>query len=543
MREVAEREYSCWVRVLLIIAIWAACYLPALGVQEFKSEEMTRVAPALVMLDGGSWWQPQLYGQPYHNKPPGINWSIAASMSMLGRRDEVGARAAGVLATLVLALAFALAPQPWIGPRGRLLAASAWLVNLATLEKGRLSEIEALLVPATGLALVAWIVGFSRGALWMGWIAMAPPLAVTLLLKGPMALPAFYLPIVFCLWRTGRWTALFAPAHWIAAVLAVAPLAVWMVFKPVAASVASAAPDVWGTWIQQLAIRFNIAGDAQLGRWAWAVVQFPLLLLPWGILIARWWHPRALARLEPSSAQAFRGLRDGGLVCYALFCLMPELRSRYLLPLVPLSCWLIAWQLERQPLPSWLERIWRGLVVLGAVLGPAVLFAAIGLVQHDALSGVVILIVALGGCVVAVMFVGYRHAAWGATALALGTAWLAALVIANYGALAPIKHAFEDQRPAARALDHRLPAGETLYMIHPGAQGRENFLLYFKRPVQFVARGTVLDGAARYLLVQERDELDWLSAETEAAGLRLECLLTLDQGIPGRWRMLRRSRR
>ena len=87
-----------------VFLLWAGIYLPGLGTLELKGEEPRRSLPAIAMLDTGNWLVPQLNGKPYLSKPPLVNWLIAASMHVTGRRDEYAARLPSVLAMLALFL-------------------------------------------------------------------------------------------------------------------------------------------------------------------------------------------------------------------------------------------------------------------------------------------------------------------------------------------------------------------------------------------------------------------------------------------------------
>ena len=77
---------------LIVVMIWAAIFLPALGATEFKGEEGRRAIPAVNMLRTGNWVLPTISGRDYYNKPPFINWVIAASFLITGRIDELAAR-------------------------------------------------------------------------------------------------------------------------------------------------------------------------------------------------------------------------------------------------------------------------------------------------------------------------------------------------------------------------------------------------------------------------------------------------------------------
>src|SRR3954469_21071326 len=95
---------------VLVLAVWAAIYLPALGSFEIKSEEGRRILPAITMLETGNYVVPQIGSDTYFSKPPLVNWLIAASFKIFGR-SEWAARLPSVLAILAVAIAFVTVAQ------------------------------------------------------------------------------------------------------------------------------------------------------------------------------------------------------------------------------------------------------------------------------------------------------------------------------------------------------------------------------------------------------------------------------------------------
>src|SRR5688572_4177884 len=87
-------------QVLLVLAVWAAIYLPALGSLEIKGEEGRRILPALTMLETGNYVVPYVGGEPYLRKPPLVNWLVAGSFKLFGVRNEWAARLPSTLCVL-----------------------------------------------------------------------------------------------------------------------------------------------------------------------------------------------------------------------------------------------------------------------------------------------------------------------------------------------------------------------------------------------------------------------------------------------------------
>jgi 4-amino-4-deoxy-L-arabinose transferase-like glycosyltransferase len=69
--------------LLIVILVWAALYLPALGSLAIKGEEGRRILPGITMLQTGNYLIPQVGGETYFRKPPLINWLVAASFKSL----------------------------------------------------------------------------------------------------------------------------------------------------------------------------------------------------------------------------------------------------------------------------------------------------------------------------------------------------------------------------------------------------------------------------------------------------------------------------
>src|SRR3954465_13603169 len=107
----------------LVIACWAAIYLPGLGSLEIKGEEGRRILPAVTMLDSGNYLVPQVGSEPYFRKPPLVNWLFWASFKFTGIRNEWTARLPSGVLVLLVALAFLTIARASLGAVGSLMAA------------------------------------------------------------------------------------------------------------------------------------------------------------------------------------------------------------------------------------------------------------------------------------------------------------------------------------------------------------------------------------------------------------------------------------
>src|SRR2546430_6792280 len=78
--------------LFVVLLVWAAIYLPALGSIAIKGEEGRRILPAIRMLETGDYVVPQVGSNPYFRKPPLVNWLVAVSFKNFGARNEWTAR-------------------------------------------------------------------------------------------------------------------------------------------------------------------------------------------------------------------------------------------------------------------------------------------------------------------------------------------------------------------------------------------------------------------------------------------------------------------
>ncbi len=157
--------------LLIVTAVWAAIYLPALGSLEIKGEEGRRILPAVTMLESGNYIVPRVGSTAYFSKPPLINWVVAASFEIFGQRNESTARLPSAFCVLAVAVAFVTVARASLWPTGSVFAALIWLTNFGMIEKGRLIEIEALYVSLCGLAIIFWLSFWEQNkSPWLVWI-------------------------------------------------------------------------------------------------------------------------------------------------------------------------------------------------------------------------------------------------------------------------------------------------------------------------------------------------------------------------------------
>ena len=332
--------------LLLVIAVWAAGYLPALGSLQIRGEEGRRILPAVAMVDGAAaatdangivraFVVPQVAGRDYLRKPPLVNWLIAASFSATGVRSAWTARLPSVLFVLAAAIAFLTIARRRLGAAGSTVAALCWLTSLGTLEKGRMIEIDAINTSLCAVALVCWLTWWLEGhSPWKTWAFPSLLLGLSLLAKGPVVLSFFYALIAAVLWRARRLDQLVSRYHVLGLLLMLAIFCVWAV--PLLLQLGTQAP--LQVWSREMALPVAGRDVLDLGHWILNVPRGATLFLPAALLLPFIRYDRIEDALERECA---RTLARAALALFLIVLLLPGSYPKYAMPLLPAMCWLI----------------------------------------------------------------------------------------------------------------------------------------------------------------------------------------------------------
>ena len=335
--------------LVIVVLVWAALYLPALGSLAIKGEEGRRILPGVTMLQTGNYLVPQVGGEAYFRKPPLINWLVAGSFKMFGRQNEWTARAPSVICVLLVAIAFVAVARQSLGPRGSLIGALMWLINAGIIEKGRLVEIEALYVSLCALAIVFWLSWWQQEkSPWLIWTVPFVFLGLGWLAKGPVHLVFFYGVVIAVMWKARSWRALFHPAHFLGIVIMLGIFAAWAIPFVQATNQATATTK----WSQQFTGRLR-GTDFQFGRWIFNIPHGVLYLLPWVILLPL---VRCDSFASEKERQLARALIWGAAIPFLIVNLVPGSIPRYAMPAIVPTIWLLAMTLTQDNLrwPQWL---------------------------------------------------------------------------------------------------------------------------------------------------------------------------------------------
>jgi 4-amino-4-deoxy-L-arabinose transferase-like glycosyltransferase len=476
----------------IVLLMWAAMYLPALGTRELRGEEARRIFPALAMLKTGDWLMPHIGGEAYHRKPPFINWLIAGSFISTHEQSELSARLPSALAILAFVSLLIWVRGDWLSLEARLVAAIIFLSSLGVIDKGRLIELEAIYLGLTSMAVFTWWNMWARGgSAWTLWLAPSVFLAASMLTKGPAILVFYYVPIVCILAYAGRLRAMWSRAHLVAVVVSLSLPLLWMLLAwhrggdPVVTDMSA---DLairlttfhvnWGKWLSEIAVSFKY-------------------LLPWVLFAPALWKHDLVAGLPSAHLPLFKGGRLGVTIAFLAIAMIPENHGRYALPAVGALSVLLGWLLTGAvELPD-RGRLWRQAVLAGCVA--ACLGAAFGLIAVR--GGIWSAVLLCSAICLTIILVKERQALQTSVSLALVSGLLAILVTLQYAMFAPVHmHRGEVNRPLAAEVNSLVPEHETIYAFRPGYLP---FLFYVREPVTYLTEPGQIDNRVRFLLVRE----------------------------------------
>ncbi|MDF1826601.1 MAG: glycosyltransferase family 39 protein [Verrucomicrobiales bacterium] len=325
--------------ISLILVIWAAIYLTHLGERELRGEEARRIIPAQEMIQTDQWVVPTLAGETYGNKPPLINWVIAASFLITGSESEFAARLPSVLSLLILSLTTFFVLRKELGVKKSVSVSLILLTAGSMIEKCRMAEIEAIFITLFGFACLSWIALWTaKKSPWLIWTIPYLFIGIACLAKGPVHLIFWILFLIPVLKSAGGLRQVFHPAHLLGLII-MASIALPWVFANLNA--VEKPDESLDNWINELAKRTEVS-KAALQGWATHPLEILINFLPWTVpLVFSLWclrkedpPPRPLSRWDAVYHGAFWSIV---LTAIALLCI-PGGLPRYILPLyVPAS--------------------------------------------------------------------------------------------------------------------------------------------------------------------------------------------------------------
>ncbi|OGV39032.1 MAG: hypothetical protein A2X48_17885 [Lentisphaerae bacterium GWF2_49_21] len=487
----------------IVIFIWTMIYLPELGMLEFQGTENKRAEPAMRMLETGDFIIPTLSGDTYLSKPPLIYWLISLSYFTTGNHSEWASRFPSTLAILAFVLIIMSSKKSFIPIDGRFFISVIFLTTFGIASKGRECEIEALYTAINGISFWLWInYEDALPASWKTGLLIGIFLGLGLLSKGPLILLFFYLPVVIYLFKTKRNRELWSPGYIVLIISAVVIFMFWavQVYQKIPVS---ADMEVSVGWFDQMISRLNIS-EFRLGRWAGEIGASILNALPWIILLPFMLFNRTTANLENLSK--FRACLVGILVSFIIVSLMPDVRSRYSLPLAANFCILSGWFLINQPEEGLFFKILRkcnmvlaffmvfAILLSVAIIHSGLVFKIISLFdmnysQSIAPPGMKFLII-MTFAAAGVIFFYLLSAKWVAprTKHILMSGSIVGLFFVSLAIyIPPFLKPFENKREFGRIVNESVPPNAIIYQYCPEeGVGYQPFSIYIRKPVKHI---------------------------------------------------------
>ena len=449
--------------LVIVLLVWAAIYLPALGSLAIKGEEGRRILPAVRMLETGNYVVPQVGGTPYFRKPPLVNWLVAASFKAFGVRNEWTARLPSALCVLAVAIAFITVAPASLGARGSTIAALIWLTNFGMIEKGRLIEIEALYVSLFAIAFICWISGWEqRRSPWFTWILPWIFLGLAWLAKGRTHLFFFYAIVLAVLWRSRELRKIWNIPHLIGLIIMMSIFGAWAIpFAKIAG-----AAHVTHVWSRQFSGR--LAGEGlNFQSWALNIPRSLGYFLPWLFFVPLLLKAKFSFERKIDIAG---GLSWGIVIPLVIVELIPGSLPRYAMPLLAPAAWLLAETLTAENLtwPRWL--------------------AGRQFQRKDRVRTVAFVAIATCACILLYAF-----------------------------AIVPHLQSRQKLKTIAARIDDLIPTNESLYAVDPDYQP---ILFYVERKLIYVGNLTELPADAHFFLVQPELEPAALSRASPALRIK-----------------------
>lgn len=288
--------------LLLLAAIDIGVGLAGYGI--LNGNECLYVEAAREMIDSGHWIVPQLNGLPYVEKPPLMDWLLAAVFRLVGF-SEAAARAVSLGASVLTALALAwLAPR--LGIRGAPAAAAyVYLTSLGVVVLASVAMPDALFNGLFGVGCAAFAAALRENGRGLARLA-ALCIGLAGLTKGLLPLALFALIVLAYVAVTRAHVREVArlgrdPLVWL---LLFGPLLAWTVAAEIQLPGAA-----WRFLVEEHVLRFlglRQPQDYYSGPVWYYLPRFILFAFPWvAVLAVGWWARRGPSAGEAQPARRF----------------------------------------------------------------------------------------------------------------------------------------------------------------------------------------------------------------------------------------------
>ncbi|MDB6052453.1 MAG: dolichyl-phosphate-mannose-protein mannosyltransferase [Pseudomonas sp.] len=294
--------------VLLLFVLGCLLFFVALGNHQLQGSTEPRVAGiAMEMHLDNDWVTPRLNGQPFLEKPPLSLWLDAGAIRLFGANTwavRLASAVAGLLSLLALYGALRKLGRP-------VAIAAGAAVLLATMGSywGNVRQVgeDSLLTLGVTLALLAFFLAnrewAAHGRRSVGfWAVFALGIAIATLSKGVLglALPGAVIFAFLVAQSVIEKRLVLADWVWPAAVTVIAllPLAVWLVFLYQSGGSAAIKEVLWANSIGRFSGGFSEAGHFE--PFYYYLGKLPQSFLPWNILVyVGLWHFCRKMRASP----------------------------------------------------------------------------------------------------------------------------------------------------------------------------------------------------------------------------------------------------
>jgi 4-amino-4-deoxy-L-arabinose transferase-like glycosyltransferase len=219
------QRFPAWA---VIVLIWLAFTIPAIGLRGLHYEEGTVIALARGAIEDGYWLVPHHYGFRFVERPVLMSWLIAGLGTILGGIDQPVARIPAILSLLSGAALVCYFVRGYARAPAGLFAAVCLLVSPAVLQKVVTAEPDLMVSILLFAAFVIWWHGNAAGRVTpIRWIAIGLVLGMAGLTKGPQPLAYFTFGVGAFLLVRRRWSEW--PGFMLAHVIAGAAVLSWYI--------------------------------------------------------------------------------------------------------------------------------------------------------------------------------------------------------------------------------------------------------------------------------------------------------------------------
>ncbi|GAC1469379.1 MAG: hypothetical protein NVSMB9_13140 [Isosphaeraceae bacterium] len=467
-----------WGPEITLALLAGVIFLGFLGsVELWGKREQRASAEAIDTVDHHHWLVARIQGRPRLEKPPLPRWTVAALITLTGRRDEWLVRLPGVLSALgMVGLVHALGCR--IGGRSVGLSSALMLTSMGFfIVELRQAGNDGPLAFFTTLALhAAWrrlhAEGSETTAGARGWnLVLYAALGLGFLCKGPvvvMIVAVTVVPYLACARRLRSGLALLIDAWGLA--LFVLLVLSWPV--PVLLN----DPNAARIWMLEMGQKAGLSGISHGRQRLPLVADWPGMVAPWGLVALMAaalpflrWGTESRPRVWFPWWWAFGNL--------AIFCLWSVAKPNYYLPCLPGAAILCGLEWVRMTRAARASR-GEGLLSRLALQTHWVALFVVALIAPVAARQWMPELFTWAVLLAPVAVAGVLSSAWfwrrgrDAEALAPLVGVMAVAVLLGYGVIAPAENHLRSHRALAATIDRSLPAdARTVMFFHELDEG------------------------------------------------------------------------